>query len=227
MLRHRQGRRVGELVGRAHHEPLKGVLLRAGEEQLVGLLLAEVLQLPLSQHHHLKVGGEQLVQRLLDGGQVAGHDDVPLEVGGGVENKPVGLQSHRHGVVKPGVDGGGGHVPLRLHQREHLGPDVGREIHEKTTSFEKYHSTSLYQKFRLRATDTIIKKKLFLAGDIVGRGIPDAPPAFPSAHTGADEGFPDARPAAAIRGARRLGAPSVGAACARSSGGAPARGGPA
>ena len=135
-LGHRLGRRVGEFVGRAHHEPLKGVLLGARQKDIVGFFLAEVLQLALSQDYHLEVGGEELVERLLDHGQIAGHDDVPLEVGGGVEHKPVGVQRHGGGVVKPGVDRGGGHIPL--HEGEHLGPDIGREIHGKTTSFGKY-----------------------------------------------------------------------------------------
>ena len=129
---HRQGRRVGKFVGGTHHEPLKGILLGTGEKDVVGLTFPEILQLPLPQHHHLEVGGKELVQGLLDGGQIAGDDDVPLEVRGGVEHKPVGVQRHGLGVVKPGVDRGGGHVPL--HEGEHLGPDIGREIHGETTS---------------------------------------------------------------------------------------------
>ena len=135
-LGHRLGRRVGEFVGRAHHEPLKGVLLGARQKDIVGFFLAEVLQLALSQDYHLEVGGEELVERLLDHGQIAGHNDVPLEVGGGVEHKPVGVQRHGGGVVKPGVDLGGRHIKKK--KREHLGPDIGREIHGKTTSFGKY-----------------------------------------------------------------------------------------
>ncbi len=48
-LGHRLGRRVGEFVGRAHHEPLKGVLLGARQKDIVGFFLAEVLQLALSR----------------------------------------------------------------------------------------------------------------------------------------------------------------------------------
>ena len=76
------------------------------------------------------------MERLLDHGQIAGHDDVPLEVGGGVEHKPVGVQRHGGGVVKPGVDRGGGHIPL--HAGEHRGPAIGRELPGKPTSFGKY-----------------------------------------------------------------------------------------
>ena len=124
LLGHRQGGGVGKLVGGAHHEALEGVLLGAREEDVIHLLFAVALQLPLPQHHDLKVGRKELVERLLDGGQVAGVDDVPLEVGWGVEHEPVGLQGHGGGVVKPGVDGGGGHLPL--HQGEDLGPEIGR-----------------------------------------------------------------------------------------------------
>ena len=58
------------------------------------------------------------------GGQIAGDDDVPLEGGGGVEDELVLLQSHGHRVVKPGVDGGGGHLPLQ--QGQYFFPDIFR-----------------------------------------------------------------------------------------------------
>ncbi len=132
---HRPGGGVGELVGGAHHEPLKGVFLRAGEKALVPGPVPQLpaLQVAASQHLHLEVGGEELVKGLLDGGKVAGDDDVPLEVGGGVEDKFVPLHGHGHRVVEPGVDGGGRHV--RLHEGKDAGPDIGGGIHLGTSFF--------------------------------------------------------------------------------------------
>ena len=125
---HRPGGGVGELVGGAHHEALEGVLLGAGEE-VVLLRLAVLVQLPLGEDHHIHVAGEQLPQGGLDLPGVPGGDDIPLEAGGGVEDEPVVLQGDGGGVVKPGVDGGGGHIGL--HQSDDLGPDIGGRIHER------------------------------------------------------------------------------------------------
>ena len=118
---HRPGGGVGKFVGRAHHEPLEGILLRAGEKAALGGLLIGV-QLALGEDHHVEVGGEQLVEGFLDEGDIPGGDDVPFEACGGVEDEAVLLQGDGGGVVEPGVDGGGGHVGL--HQLQHLGPDV-------------------------------------------------------------------------------------------------------
>ena len=131
---HRPGGGVGKFVGGAHHEALEGVLLGAGEE-IVLLRLAVLVQLPLGEHHHVHVAGEQLPQGGLDLPHVAGGDDVPLEAGGRVEDETVVLQGDSGGVVKPGVDGGGGHI--RLHQSDDLGPDIGGRIHERNTSLQK------------------------------------------------------------------------------------------
>ena len=127
---HRPGGGVGELVGGAHHEPLKGIVLGAGEKiALDGLLVA--VQLPLGEDGHVEIGGEQLIQSLLDELDVPGGDDVPLEAGGGVDDKAVLLQGHRGHVVEPGMDGGGGH--LRLHQLHQLGPYIGGRVHAGTS----------------------------------------------------------------------------------------------
>ena len=123
---HGQGGGVGEFVGGAHHEALKGIVLGAGEEGAVHGLggLGEVVQLPFAQDLHLEVGGKELVKGLLDIGDIALADDVPLEVGGRVDDEAVLLQGHGGAVVKPGVDRRGGHV--RFHEGENLGPYVGR-----------------------------------------------------------------------------------------------------
>ena len=123
---HGQGGGVGEFVGGAHHEALEGVVLGAGHEGRVGGgpgIGGELLQLPLSQDDHFEIRGEKFVQGLFNGGKVTGKDDVPFEIGWGVEDKAVGIHGDRLCVVKPGIDGGWGHV--RLHEGEHLGPDIG------------------------------------------------------------------------------------------------------
>ena len=128
---HGQGGGVGKFIGRAHDEALKGIVLGAGHEGAVVHRLGglgELLQLALAQDHHVKFGGKELVEGLFDGGKIAGEDDVPLEIGGCVEDEAVGVQGDGLGVVEPGVDGGGGHV--RLHEGEYFSPDVRWRIHE-------------------------------------------------------------------------------------------------
>ena len=117
---------MGKFVGGAHHEALKGVLLRS-RDQIVFFRLLVSVKLPLGEHSHLKFGGEQLPQGILDGGKIPAGDDIPFEGGGGVEDEAVPLQFHRSGVVKPGVDGGGGH--LVLHQGQYFGPDISGWVH--------------------------------------------------------------------------------------------------
>ena len=126
IIGHRPGGGMGKFVGGAHHEALKGVLLRS-RDQIVFFRLLVSVKLPLGEHSHLKFGGEQLPQGVLDGGQIPAGDDIPFEGGGGVEDEAVPLQFHRSGVVKPGVDGGGGH--LVLHQGQYLGPDISGWVH--------------------------------------------------------------------------------------------------
>ena len=120
---HRTGRRVGEFVGGTHHEALKGVFLRTGKE--VGPLLLgffAAFALLLRKNGYREVGGEQFLQGLLNGGHIPGGDDVPFEGGGGAKHKAVPLQGEGGRVVKPGVEGGGGHIAF--HQIQNLGPDI-------------------------------------------------------------------------------------------------------
>ena len=51
-----------------------------------------------------------------------------------IEDEAVILQRHGGGVVKPGIDGGGGHVGL--HQADHLGPYICGRIHGKENLLE-------------------------------------------------------------------------------------------
>lgn len=122
---------MGKLIGGAHHEAFEGVLLCPREEIIFLSGLLVLVQFPFRKDHHVHLGGEQFPQGILDLGDVPGGNDVPLEPGGGVEDKAVVLQRHGGGVVKPGVDGGGGH--LRLHEGQNLCPDVSGRIHGKTS----------------------------------------------------------------------------------------------
>ena len=149
---HLPGGGVGELVGGAHYKAVEGILLRPRKEYpLLGRLLESAL-LVLRQDGHLKVGGEQLVKGVLDRGEIAGGDDIPLEAGGRVEHKAALLQGHRLSVVKPGIQGGRGH--FSSHQSLHFFPYFRSGIHkspphgDKTSKRAKryFHSILLYQK---------------------------------------------------------------------------------
>jgi hypothetical protein len=142
---HGPGGGVGKLVGRAHHKALEGIFLGAGQEIVVFFLTGPaLLHFAGAQHQYVEFGGEQLVQGLFHRAQIAGGDDVLFEVGGGIEHKAVLLQSDRFGVVKPGVDGGGGHI--RLHQGEHTCPDVCGGIHRRTSHSSVFRINLVYQK---------------------------------------------------------------------------------
>ena len=67
IIGHRPGGGMGKFVGGAHHEALKGVLLRS-RDQIVFFRLLVSVKLPLGEHSHLKFGGEQLPQGVLDAG---------------------------------------------------------------------------------------------------------------------------------------------------------------
>ena len=125
-LRHRLGRGKGELVGGAHHKFVEGVLLRAGKEAL-HLSLGQGVLLPLPQELDLKIGGEQLLQRLLDVGEVPGEDNVLLEIRGGIQHQPVLLQGDDLGVVKPGIQSCG--CQVGLHKGEDSLPDLRGGMH--------------------------------------------------------------------------------------------------
>ena len=86
-----------------------------------------LFQLAFPQNGDGKLGGEELLQGLLDGGDIAGDDGIPLEIGGGIEDKPVFLQGHGLSIVKPGGEGGGGQIGF--HQLQDVGPEFRRGIH--------------------------------------------------------------------------------------------------
>ena len=111
ILRHRQRRGVGVLVGGTHHEVVEGEAGHLGQRVVIGGLGQIAVQLLLArQHGDLELGGEQVAEH---GRNIAGKallDDVPLEVGGGVEHDAVVLQLHGRTVGKPGVQRRGGEV---------------------------------------------------------------------------------------------------------------------
>ena len=81
----------------------------------------------LSQYRYLDISGKKLPQGLLDIGQVAGGDDIPLKVRWGIKGQPVGGEGEGFGVVKPGIQRGGGKGTL--HQRQDPVPNLGGGIH--------------------------------------------------------------------------------------------------
>ena len=57
---------MGQLVGVAHHEALKGVFLRSRQEAGGGFFLGVFVFFVLAQDHHVQVLGEQVIQGLFD-----------------------------------------------------------------------------------------------------------------------------------------------------------------
>ena len=103
------------------------------------VLLVMVVLLPLLAVNELGMGDPFFCkylcpQGVLEGGEIPAGDDIRFEGGGGVEDEAVILQRHGGGVVKPGIDGGGGHVGL--HQADHLGPYICGRIHGKENLLE-------------------------------------------------------------------------------------------
>ena len=100
------------------------------------------------------------MERLLDHGQIAGHDDVPLEVGGGVEHNRLassatGVASSNQVLIVVAV--------ISPSMREStLGQISAGKFTERPPLSENINSTLLYQKIALKATYTTKKRISFL-----------------------------------------------------------------
>ena len=131
MLRNRHRRRVGQLVGGAHHEGLEGELVGGKTVALlmgrgaVELRVGKVVQDP-----HFKVRGENVVQGRLDVFHEQGLDIALFKVVGTVEDKGIPPDVHRLQLVEPGGDGGLGEIAPEL--RQHVLPYVGHGIQTET-----------------------------------------------------------------------------------------------
>ena len=71
------------------------------------------------------------MEGLLNGGEIAGGNDVPLETGGRVDGKAGFVQRDGDRIVKPGVNGGFGH--LISHQGDYLIPHFRSGVHGLTS----------------------------------------------------------------------------------------------
>ena len=131
MLRNRHRRRVGQLVGGAHHEGLEGELPALHQGGRLLLLLILVAAQPLVvQKPYRHVGGEDVLESRLDIGEEPVLDIGALEVVGTVEHQGIPLQGHHRGVVKPGLDGG--LRQLLPESGQYHGPDIGNRLHRSS-----------------------------------------------------------------------------------------------
>ena len=128
---HRPGGGMGKLVGGAHYKAFKRIILCPRQKAIPCRLLGKGIGLLLSQYHYIKIGGKKLPQSLLYVGKVAFADNIPLKGLWGTQEKAVVFQRNGPHVVKPGVNGGRGH--LLLQQGEHLFPYCGGRIHSDSS----------------------------------------------------------------------------------------------
>ena len=106
MLRHRDGRSVGQLVGRPHHERLEGEFV--GGEAVAVLFRLVALdggKARIVQDGDVEIGGEDVQQRILDVLHEKGFDVAPFEVVCAVEDECIAPDVHRLEFIEPGGDG--------------------------------------------------------------------------------------------------------------------------
>ena len=130
MLRHRHGGGVGQLVGGAHHEGVKGEFI-GGEA--VALLFGGAVHFRVGrivQNADLKIHGENIPQGGLDVFHEQGLDGAFFKIIGAVEDKGIALDIHGFQLVEPGVDGGLGELSFQL--GENIVPHVGDGIQKET-----------------------------------------------------------------------------------------------
>ena len=120
---HGDGGAVGEPVGGAHHKIIKGELgvkVHGGD----GLsLVAEGVPFLVPKDQELGVGIKDFLQGILHEARTPAADNVPSEIGGGVENQVVFVQLHHLRIVEPG--GNRDRSQTLLHVAEDLRPDIG------------------------------------------------------------------------------------------------------
>ena len=126
IVRNRHGGGVGEAVGVAHDEVVKGVArhLRQG----VCVVLAAWQIVPFGQHDHLKVGSEEIIERGFDAIAEALGDDFLLEFRAGQQHQAAVVQLQRDTVEKPGIHGCG--CQLCGQNVQHLLPYILDGIHD-------------------------------------------------------------------------------------------------
>ena len=115
---------VGETVGGADNEVVKGKLGIEVHGRNAFPLLFEGVQLFVTEDHQLRVGIEHFLQRVLNVIGAAAADNLPAEIRGGVQNQIVLVQLHHLGIVEP-CRNGDSPQPL-FHMAQNLCPHIGR-----------------------------------------------------------------------------------------------------
>lgn len=128
VLRHGNGRRMGELVARADDEAVERIAVHLrhlfGRRTLLAVL--EQLVVP-GEHDELKRAGEQIIQHGADRLFKARLDDAALKIRRGVHDERIIIDLNGGAIGKPGIDRGLGQL---LREAVHdNGPDIGERIH--------------------------------------------------------------------------------------------------
>ena len=113
---------MGEPVGRAHHELVKGELGVKLKKLLFGVLFLILLHLLLAEDKKRHRPVEQLLHGVLNIVRAAPLDDILSEGRRGIEDELVLRQFHHLGVVKIGRDKRSCEVGFQI--AKHLGPNV-------------------------------------------------------------------------------------------------------
>ena len=128
ILRHGDGRRVGELVARADDEAVERIAVHLrhllGRRALLAIL--EQLIVP-GEHDKLKRAGEQIIQHGADRLFKARLNDAALKIRRGVHDERIIIDLNGGTIGKPGIDRRLGQ--LLREAVHHDGPDIGERIH--------------------------------------------------------------------------------------------------
>ena len=103
ILRHGDGGGVGEAVGVADDEVVKGVARHLGQGVGAVSLAGGFKVVIVGQDQHLKIRSEEIIKRGLDPVAEALLDDLLLELTAGFQHKAAVVQLHGHAVEKPGL----------------------------------------------------------------------------------------------------------------------------
>ena len=105
MVGHRLGGGVSKLVGRAHHESIKGELVGGKAVALFFHITPEFLKGEIVQNLHFEVGGENVVEHAFDVFQEKRLDIAFFKVVGAVQDKRIAPDIHGFQLVEPGGNG--------------------------------------------------------------------------------------------------------------------------
>ena len=125
---------MGQLVGGAHHEVVKGEfgVGKALRLPFRGGSALELQKARVVQNLHLEIRGENVMEGGLDVGEEQGFQVSPFEVAGTVEIAGIALDIYDAEFIEPGGNGGLGERPPELAQD--ILPNVGDGIQKGNTS---------------------------------------------------------------------------------------------